>query len=141
MLDIAITASIFAGFAYTLFAFAEYSARRASAAVRPVAAPAPAAPTVEPIAEPALTPKPEQHRRAAAAMPVAVCTVEIEKIAPAVTEPSDWDGMTRDELRAACKEAGIRWNRAGKDGKHLTKEEMIAALFAKRHAVRVHAAA
>jgi hypothetical protein len=40
--------------------------------------------------------------------------------------------VTVNELRAQCKDQGIRWNRAGQGGKHLTKTEMIAAL-AVRH--------
>jgi hypothetical protein len=37
-------------------------------------------------------------------------------------------GVTVNMLRAECKALGIRWNRAGAGGKHLTKDEMIAAL-------------
>lgn len=37
-------------------------------------------------------------------------------------------GQTVNMLRAQCKAVGIRWNRAGAGGKHLTKDEMIAAL-------------
>ena len=37
--------------------------------------------------------------------------------------------LSRDALRAQCKQAGIKWNRAGANGKkHLTKAEMIARL-------------
>lgn len=41
--------------------------------------------------------------------------------------PSQKD-LSRDDLRAMCKYAGIRWNRAGEGGKHLTKAEMIVRL-------------
>jgi hypothetical protein len=37
-------------------------------------------------------------------------------------------GATVNMLRDQCKARGIRWNRAGAGGKHLTKDEMIAAL-------------
>lgn len=36
--------------------------------------------------------------------------------------------LSRDELRLMCKASGIRWNRAGEGGKHLTKGEMIKLL-------------
>lgn len=36
--------------------------------------------------------------------------------------------LSRDDLRAMCKHAGIKWNRAGEGGKHLTKAEMIVRL-------------
>jgi hypothetical protein len=46
-------------------------------------------------------------------------------VTPTVTPQPE---LSRDALRAQCKVAGIRWNRAGEGGKHLTKTEMIARL-------------
>jgi hypothetical protein len=49
--------------------------------------------------------------------------------AVAVTQPvTPQPELSRDALRMQCKVAGIRWNRAGEGGKHLTKTEMIQRL-------------
>jgi hypothetical protein len=46
--------------------------------------------------------------------------------APKTIQPSPV--VTVNALRAQCKDQGVRWNRAGQGGKHLTKQEMIDAL-------------
>jgi hypothetical protein len=56
-------------------------------------------------------------------------TVTLIESAPETVKPLPF--VTVNELRAQCKTAGIRWNRAGQGGKHLTKTEMIAALAVK----------
>jgi hypothetical protein len=53
-------------------------------------------------------------------------TVALIESAPEAPQPSNV--ATVNELRAQCKTVGIRWNRAGHGGKHMTKTEMIAAL-------------
>jgi hypothetical protein len=58
-------------------------------------------------------------------------TVAPIEFAPETTQPSPVVAFTVNELRARCKTSGIRWNRAGQGGKHLTKTEMIAALAVK----------
>jgi hypothetical protein len=55
-------------------------------------------------------------------------TVALLEAAPEPVQPSPAVALTVNELRAQCKTAGIRWNRAGSGGRHLTKTEMIAAL-------------
>lgn len=39
-------------------------------------------------------------------------------------------GATLKELRLRCKEQGIRWSKAGPNGRHLNKGEMMALLAA-----------
>ena len=55
-------------------------------------------------------------------------TPEVTTTEPTIVAQMNAAQPTTKELRANCKAQGIRWNRAGQGGKHLTKAEMIARL-------------
>jgi hypothetical protein len=86
-----------------------------------------AAETVEPIAQ-----EPE-----AAIVETAEFVGEAD-VAPIVSEANpqpvgdsqNWDALDPFQLRKACAQQGIKWRNARLDGKHLRKDEMVAALVA-----------
>lgn len=69
-----------------------------------------------------LTARPVPAVAAAVAAPIAIARVEVE---PA----TNWAKMTSQELRKECSRRGIAW-RGVREGKHLTKPQMVKALGA-----------